>query len=168
MVTGPANAISLMTMSLVVPLAMPGTTQYISLVLTLTLMVGLIQFLLGLIRAGRFVDVVPHSVVVGFTAGAAVLIINSQLAPALGIEAPRGLSILSNLQALVSRWGTYSPTALLTTIATALACILWRPWNQAIPALFIGVLAGSIIGHFAMSLPFLATPLKMEIGRAHV
>ena len=161
MVTGPANAISLMTMSLVVPLAMPGTTQYISLVLTLTLMVGLIQFLLGLIRAGRFVDVVPHSVVVGFTAGAAVLIINSQLAPALGIEAPRGLSILSNLQALVSLRGTYSPTALLTTIATALACILWRPWNQTIPALFIGVLAGSIIGHFAMSLPFLATPLKM-------
>ena len=99
--------------------------------------------------------------VVGFTAGAAVLIINSQLAPALGIEAPRGLSILSNLQALVSLWGTYSPTALLTTIATALACILWRPWNQAIPALFVGVLAGSIIGHFAMSLPFLATPLKM-------
>ena len=161
MVTGPANAISLMTMSLVVPLAMPGTTQYVSLVLTLTFMVGLIQFLLGLIRAGRFVDVVPHSVVVGFTAGAAVLIINSQLAPALGIETTRGLSIISNLQALASRWETYSPTALLTCIATALACILWRPWNQAIPALLVGVLAGSVIGHVAMSLPFLATPLKM-------
>lgn len=52
MVTGPANAISLMTMSLVIPLALPGTPAYVSLVLTLTFMVGVIQLLPGLFRAG--------------------------------------------------------------------------------------------------------------------
>ena len=160
-VTGPANAISLMTMSLVVPLAMPGTPDYVSLVLTLTFMVGITQFLLGLCRAGRFVDIVPHSVVVGFTAGAAVLIINSQLAPALGIEQTRGLSIIANLEDLASRLPGYSPTALVTCIATALACVLWRPWSRVIPALLVGVLAGSVIGHFALSLPFLGGVLKM-------
>lgn len=161
MVTGPANAISLMTMSLVVPLALPGTPDYVSLVLTLTFMVGITQFLLGLCRAGRFVDIVPHSVIVGFTAGAAVLIINSQLAPALGIEQTRGLSIIANLKALVSGLPGYSPTALVTCIATALACVLWRPWSRVIPALLVGVLAGSVIGHFALSLPFLGGVLKM-------
>ena len=164
MVTGPANAISLMTMSLVVPLAMPGTTQYVSLVLTLTFMVGFIQFVLGLIRAGRFVDIVPHSVVVGFTAGAAILIINSQLAPALGIEQTRGLSIAANLQSLVARANTYSPAALITCIATALICVLWRPWNKTIPALLVAVISGSAIGYFVTQLPWpalLAAPLKM-------
>ena len=161
MVTGPANAISLMTMSLVVPLAMPGTPDYVSLVLTLTFMVGITQFLLGLCRAGRFVDIVPHSVVVGFTAGAAVLIINSQLAPALGIEQTRGLSIIANLEDLASRLPGYSPTAFVTCIATAVACVLWRPWSRLIPALLVGVLAGSVIGHFALSLPFLGGVLKM-------
>ena len=161
MVTGPANAISLMTMSLVVPFALPGSASYVSLVLTLTFMVGFFQFLLGLLRAGRFVDIVPHSVVVGFTAGAAILIINSQLAPALGIEPVRGLSILGNLQFLASRLETYSATALITCVATALACVLWRAWNLTIPALLIGVVAGSVIGHFAMSLPFLGGSLKM-------
>lgn len=161
MVTGPANAISLMTMSLVVPLAMPGTPDYVSLVLTLTFMVGITQFLLGLCRAGRFIDIVPHSVIVGFTAGAAVLIINSQLAPALGIEQTSGLSIIANLKALVSRLPGYSPTALVTCIATALACVLWRPWSRVIPALLVGVLAGSLIGHVALSLPFLGGALRM-------
>ncbi len=161
MVTGPANAISLMTMSLVVPLAMPGTPDYVSLVLTLTFMVGVTQFLLGLCRAGRFVDIVPHSVIVGFTAGAAVLIINSQLAPALGIEQTSGLSIVANLKALASRLPGYSPTALVTCIATALACVLWRPWNRGIPALLVGVLAGTVIGHVALSLPSLGGTLKM-------
>ena len=161
MVTGPANAISLMTMSLVVPLAVPGTPDYVSLVLTLTFMVGITQFLLGLCRAGRFVDIVPHSVVVGFTAGAAVLIINSQLAPALGIEQTRGLSIIANLKDLASRLPDYSPTALVTCIGTALACVLWRPWSRVIPALLVGVLVGSAIGHFALLLPFLGGVLKM-------
>ena len=161
MVTGPANAISLMTMSLIVPLAVEGSAKYVSLVLTLTFMVGVMQLLLGLIRAGKFVDIVPHSVVVGFTVGAAVLIMNSQLAPALGIEHTRGLSIFANLQSLASRLGSTSPTALLTCIATALACVLWLPWNRTIPALLIGVVAGSLIGHFALTLPFLGGELKM-------
>ena len=161
MVTGPANAISLMTMSLIVPLAVEGSAKYVSLVLTLTFMVGVMQLLLGLIRAGKFVDIVPHSVVVGFTVGAAVLIMNSQLAPALGIEHTRGLSIIANLQSLASHLGSTSLTALVTCIATALACILWLPWNRTIPALLIGVVAGSLIGHFALTLPFLGGELKM-------
>ncbi len=161
MVTGPANAISLMTMSLIVPLAVEGSAKYVSLVLTLTFMVGVMQLLLGLIRAGKFVDIVPHSVVVGFTVGAAVLIMNSQLAPALGIEHTRGLSIFANLQSLASHLGSTSLTALVTCIATALACILWLPWNRTIPALLIGVVAGSLIGHFALTLPLLGGELKM-------
>lgn len=161
MVTGPANAISLMTMSLIVPLAVEGSAKYVSLVLTLTFMVGVMQLLLGLIRAGKFVDIVPHSVVVGFTVGAAVLIMNSQLAPALGIEHTRGLSIFANLQSLASHLGSTSITALVTCIATALACILWLPWNRTIPALLIGVVAGSLIGHFALTLPLLGGELKM-------
>ncbi|MFM1855909.1 MAG: hypothetical protein RLZ83_1218, partial [Pseudomonadota bacterium] len=90
MVTGPANAISLTTMALVAPLATVGSPQYVSLVLTLTFLVGALQLLLGLARAGSLVDKVPHSVVVGFTAGAAVLIANSQVGPLLGIALPRG------------------------------------------------------------------------------
>lgn len=49
----------------------------------------------------------------------------------------------------------------MTCIATAFACVLWRPWSRVIPALLVGVLVGSAIGHFALSLPFLGGFLKM-------
>ena len=84
MVTGPATAISLTTLALIAPLATPGSPHYIALVLTLTFLVGALQLALGLARAGRLIDFVPHSVIVGFTAGAAILIINSQIGPFLG------------------------------------------------------------------------------------
>ena len=51
MVTGPANAISLTTMALVAPLAAIGSPQYVTLVLTLSFLVGALQLLLGLARA---------------------------------------------------------------------------------------------------------------------
>ena len=161
MVTGPANAISLMTMSLVAPLAMPETPTYVALVLTLTFMVGVMQFLLGMLRAGRFVDLVPHSVVVGFTAGAAVLIINSQLGPALGIDVPRGLSIFANLGALFEHRQAFSLAAAITCLGTAIVCVAWRPLNRYVPALLVAVIAGAILAHALMSFGIGGALLKM-------
>ena len=68
------------------------------LVLVLCLLVGLLQLLLGLVRFGRWIDKVPHSVVVGFTAGVALLIINSQMPVLTGIDVARGASILATLR----------------------------------------------------------------------
>ena len=64
----------------VAPLAAPGSADYIELVLTLTLLVGLVQIAMGLARLGALVNFISHTVVVGFTAGAGLLIIAAQLA----------------------------------------------------------------------------------------
>jgi len=97
MVTGPANAISLTTMALMAPLAIPESEQYVVLVLTLSFLVGIIQIALGFGGAGKWVEKVPHSVIVGFTAGAAILIINSQVGTLLGIDIQRGSSVLDTV-----------------------------------------------------------------------
>ncbi len=52
MVTGPANAISLTTMALIAPLAIPESEHYVVLVLTLSFLIGVIQIALGLGGAG--------------------------------------------------------------------------------------------------------------------
>ena len=148
MVTGPANAISLTTMALITPLAVVGSPEYIALVLTLTFLVGFMQLMLGLARVGAVVDWVPHSVVVGFTAGAAVLIVNSQIGPALGLSLPRGASVWSNLQ---NAWQTLANThwqalapAGIAALVTILAAILTRPWNRWLPSMLSAVLLGSL------------------------
>ncbi|MFZ9551948.1 MAG: SulP family inorganic anion transporter, partial [Hylemonella sp.] len=91
MVTGPTTAISIAVFASVSVLAVPGTERFIGLVLTLTLLVGLIQFIMGVARMGALVNFISHTVVVGFTAGAACLIAASQLGQFLGLDVPRGL-----------------------------------------------------------------------------
>jgi sulfate permease, SulP family len=147
MVTGPANAISLTTMALIAPLALPESEHYISLVLTLSLLVGLVQIALGVGGAGKWVEKVPHSVIVGFTFGAAVLIINSQVGTLLGVEIARGTSVIDTLRAA---WGygqsgqiQWWPLGLAVSVLAVLR--LWRSFNRIVPAMLVAVVVGSLV-----------------------
>ena len=147
MVTGPANAISLTTMALIAPLAAVGSPDYLRLVLTLTFLVGAMQLMLGLARVGAIVDKVPHSVIVGFTAGAAVLIVNSQLGALLGLTLPRGTSVLTNLHAATTQLGAVQLASVVAAAATVLAAVLWRPLNRYLPAMLVAVVVGTLVAH---------------------
>ena len=85
LVSGPTTAISIVIFGAISPLAEPGGAQYISLVLTLTFMVGLLQLVMGIARLGVLVNFISHTVVIGFTAGAAILIASTQFKNFLGI-----------------------------------------------------------------------------------
>jgi SulP family sulfate permease len=146
MVTGPANAISLTTMALIAPLAIPESPAYVGYVLTLSFLVGAIQLLLGLCKIGKWVEKVPHSVIVGFTAGAAILIINSQLGTLLGINIPKGKNVFETIRMIGlafinNQWQIAAPILVLLTL---IAIRLWRPLNRFMPAMLVAVIIGSI------------------------
>ena len=121
----------------VAPLATPGSPRFIALVLTLTFLVGALQLALGLARAGRLIDFVPHSVIVGFTAGAAILIINSQIGPFLGLGLPRGTSVIDNVRAAVANWPNINPAAPLIGTLTIGVVLAWQPLNRWVPAMLV-------------------------------
>jgi SulP family sulfate permease len=86
---GPVAIVSLMVAAGIGPLAEPGSGPYIQLALTLALMVGLIQTVMGLVRLGFLVNFLSHPVLSGFTSAAAIVIGFSQLKHLLGLSAPR-------------------------------------------------------------------------------
>lgn len=146
MVTGPANAISLTTMALMAPLAIPESEHYVALVLTLSFLVGVIQIALGFGGAGKWVEKVPHSVIVGFTAGAAILIINSQVGTLLGIDIQRGSNVLDTISKTFNsiQHGQWRPEVLVLVLITLSSMYLWKPFNKWVPAMLIAVIVGSI------------------------
>jgi len=84
-------------------------------------------------------------VIVGFTAGAAVLIINSQVGTMLGLEIARGTSVLQTLVAVLNglQHGSIraEPVALVVLILIVLR--LWRPLNRRVPGMLVAVVIGS-------------------------
>ena len=162
MVTGPANAISLTTMALIAPLAAPESAEYVGLVLTLSFLIGLIQITLGFSGVGKWVEKVPHSVIVGFTVGAAFLIINSQIGTITGFAIPRGISPHETLYELylVLQQNQWHPAVIGLVVATVLIIIIWRPLNRWFPGMLVAVIIGSLIALYIESLYPQLTPFK--------
>ena len=69
---GPVAIVSLLTASALAPLVEEGTSGYVAAASLLALMVGLIHIVLGVGRLGYVVNFLSHSVLVGFTAAAAI------------------------------------------------------------------------------------------------
>ena len=145
LVSGPTTAISIVVFATMSPLAPAGSESYVSLVLTLTFLVGLFQLLFGLLRLGTLVNFVSHTVVVGFTAGAAVLIALSQVKNFFGLEIARGASPLAVLQGLLQQFGDINPFITAVAVSTLLASVLVKRWLPRLPHMIAGMVVGSLV-----------------------
>ncbi|MBU1274621.1 MAG: STAS domain-containing protein [Proteobacteria bacterium] len=83
--TGPVAVVSLMTAASLEPLATAGSEAFIAYAVLLALIVGMFQFLLGVLRLGVVVNFLSHPVVNGFTNAAAIIIASSQLSKMFGV-----------------------------------------------------------------------------------
>jgi SulP family sulfate permease len=145
LVSGPTTAISIVVFAAVSPLAAPGGAEYVGLVLTLTLLVGLMQLAMGLVRLGALVNFISHTVIVGFTAGAACLIAVSQLGSFLGLSMPRGLAFHDVLLTAGRRIGEAQPWVVVVGAATLAGGALARRFLPRWPYMIIAMLTGSLV-----------------------
>ncbi len=147
MVSGPTNAISLVVLATLSPLAEPGSAAYVSHALKLALLVGVIQLALGLARLGTLLTFVSHTVVIGFTAGAGILIVIAQLGNFLGLALPRGGSILQTLAAVAAGLGDVKPLVLAVGVATIGAGLASRRWLPRVPYMVVAMIAGGLLAY---------------------
>src|SRR5208337_5629531 len=92
LVSGPTVAGSLVMFSALSAMAEPASAQYVVLGLTLAFLVGVLELGMGVLKLGALVNFISHSVIVGFTAGAGVLIAANQLKTSSGLTRCRAAS----------------------------------------------------------------------------
>ena len=177
LISGPTAALSIVVFTTISPLAQVGTAAYISLVLTLTLMAGLFQLMLSLARMGSLVNFVSHSVVVGFTSGAAVVIATSQIKNALGLDLQSTGNFILNWVAVADNiLATHLPSLVIAALTLATLIVIKR-WRRKWPNMLIAMVVGSaatqallltswsgvseiaLVGEIPSQLPPLSTPL---------
>lgn len=148
LVSGPTTAISIVVFSAVSHYATPGTPEFVSLALTLTFLAGVYQFAFGLARLGSLVNFVSHTVVMGFTAGAAILIATSQLKHITGIFVPKGETFIHTWMDLFVGWGDINPYLVAIAMATLFGALIAKRFMPKLPNLLIGMVIGSVIALF--------------------
>jgi len=158
------------------PVAVPGSDDYIRLILLLTFLAGVFQWLLGMLRFGALVNFVSHSVVLGFTLGAAVVIALGQLPNLLGLDLPSQATAINNLLTLIHHSGEWDPASVILGLGTLLVGALLKYLVPRWPTLLIALTLGSLVtwlwpamfGHVALVSSFIGklppfSPLPMDL-----
>ena len=144
LVSGPTTAISIVIYSTMSTIAEPGTPHYIGLVLMATFLTGAFQLARGVARLGVLVNFISHTVVVGFTAGAALLIASSQIQHFFGIPMQRGMSFAETIQAFVTQVQQADLAVTSVGLVTLLAGLMVKRKYPKFPYMIAAMVAGSV------------------------
>lgn len=148
LISGPTTAISIVVFATLFPLAEPATQPFIVLAFTLSLIAGLFQLALGLARLGRLVRFVSHSVVVGFTSGAAILIASSQMKHLVGVHLPKEGSFVDSWNHLFQLSSQFNFYVLSVGLVTFVSAIIIKKYFPKLPDMLLAMVVGSLLAHY--------------------
>src|SRR5260221_4957598 len=145
-VSGPTNANSLALVATLAPLAAVGSPAYIQLALAVTVLVGLMQWLIGALRLGGLANFISPAALRGFMSGAAALIVLHSLTDLFGLPTPLAHGTGALLVHLAERIALTNPAALLVGVGTLATVLVLRRAAPRWPGMLIALVAGTALG----------------------
>ncbi len=142
--TGPVALTALLTYGALEPIAEPASGDYIALAALLALLVGVMRVALGLLRLGGVAYLLSEPMLVGFTTGAAVLILSSQLPKVFDID-PAGHGVLHDALTALMSPSDWEPAAIAFAAMTLLAMFGGRRLHRLFPGVLVAVVVGVVV-----------------------
>ena len=142
---GPVAMDSLIVATGVSTLALAGSDSYISIAILLALLVGMIQFFMGIFSLGFIVNFLSKPVITGFTSAIALIIGLNQFGNLFGVDFIQSDQIQHIVNDIWFRFMNYNyQTTLIGGISMALI-IVFRKINKKIPNALIVVIFGILL-----------------------
>tara|TARA_B100001996_G_scaffold110742_1_gene83843 strand:+ start:121 stop:1782 length:1662 start_codon:yes stop_codon:yes gene_type:complete len=153
-VSGPTGPMSVTVASVVATLAAAGVSDKLSageiipLVMAAVVLGGLFQIIFGILKLGKYITLVPYSVVSGFMSGIGVIIICLQIGPLLGISTKGG--VLASLSTVVSGFEPNGAAIGVAIMTLGIVFLTPRKISQWVPSPLLALL--------------IVTPLSLFLG----
>ena len=144
-VSGPTNANSLALYATLAPLASVGSPAYVQLALAVTVLVGVMQFLIGVLRLGGIANFISPSALRGFMTGAAALIVLHAVTDLFGLPTPVAHGTAALLSYLGSHLLAARPAALLVGAVTLGVVLAVKRLLPRWPNMLVGLAAGTAV-----------------------
>lgn len=145
---GPVAMDSLIVATGVSTLALAGSESYIAIAILLALIVGTIQFLMGIFRLGFIVNFLSRPVITGFTSAVALIIGLNQFRNLFGVEFIQSDQIHILLEDVYDRLKYFKVNTTIIGLIACIIIIIFRKINRKIPNALIVVVLGIITIRF--------------------
>jgi sulfate permease, SulP family len=143
--SGPTNANSLALFAMLSPLALAFSPAYIQLALAVTVMVGVMQWLIGALRLGVLANFISPAVLFGFTSGAALLIALYAMPDLMGLEKGSAHGALAVMRQTAAQILQAQPAALAVAAVTVAGALLVKRLRRGWPYMLVGLIMGTAL-----------------------
>ncbi len=159
---GPVAMDSLLVASSLSAMAIIGTEHYIALAIVLSLLMGVIQLIMGSFRLGFLVNFLSKPVISGFTSAAAIIIASNQVKNLLGIDVMRSNRFHELFLDAVSKFSSLHAVTLVVGIGGVVVIKLFTVFSPKIPGALIVVIGGVVAAKY-LSLDSMGVAIVGEI-----
>ncbi len=143
--SGPTNASSMLVLATLLTVAQPGTPEFLVAAGYLAVLAGTIRIAMGLLRMGVLVNFVADSVVLGFTAGAGVLIAANQMRHLLRLDLHSSPEFVVTVREIGRSMGSTHLPSVAVGAGVMVLLVLVRALRPRWPAALIAVAAACAV-----------------------
>ncbi|AGF52804.1 low affinity sulfate transporter [Synechocystis sp. PCC 6803] len=145
LISEPTGPMTVVQTAVIASLVAADPDNGLAMAFTVVMMAGLFQIAFGLLKLGKYVTMMPYTVISGFMSGIGIILVILQLAPFLGQASPKG-GVIGTLQALPNLVSNVRPVETLLALMTV--GIIWfmpSRWKKFAPPQLVALVLGTII-----------------------
>ena len=145
LISEPTGPMTVVMTTIVAEMLSLDPDQGLAMAFTVVMLAGILQILFGIFKLGKYITLMPYSVISGFMSGIGVILIILQIGPLLGQATPRG-GVLGTLQALPMlvanlRW----PELVLGLISIGIIVAWPKAWRRYAPPQLVALVVGTVL-----------------------
>lgn len=145
LISEPTGPMTVVFTAVIASMIAANPEQGLAMAFTTVMMTGLFQILFGIFKLGRFVTLMPYTVVSGFMTGIGFILIIIQLPPLLGHASPAG-GVLGSLEALPGIFQTFTPAELsLGALTLAILFLTPKRLRRLVPPQLLALVIGTLV-----------------------
>lgn len=171
LISEPTGPMTVVMTAIVSSMTANNPENGLAMAFTVVMLAGIFQIIFGIFRLGKYITLMPYSVISGFMSGIGVILILLQIAPFLGQKAPKG-GVLGTVMNLPNLLANINPAAaILGALTLAIIFLMPSKLKRFAPPQLVALIAGTVvslvffpnadlqrIGEIPMGLPTLVMP----------
>jgi sulfate permease, SulP family len=145
LISEPTGPMTVVMTAIVASLTASNPEQGLAMAFTVVMLAGLFQIIFGIFKLGKYITLMPYSVISGFMSGIGVILIILQIAPFLGQPAPKG-GVLGTFLAIPQLVANVNPPeAILGALTLAIIFLMPKKLKKIVPPQLVALIIGTVI-----------------------
>ncbi len=145
LISEPTGPMTVVMTAIIASLTAADPQNGLAMAFTVVMLAGIFQIIFGIFKLGKYITLMPYSVISGFMSGIGVILIILQIGPFLGHPVPKG-GVLGTLRALPELLGQISPPeAILGFMTLAIIYLMPKQAKRIVPPQLVALILGTVL-----------------------